>query len=472
LSFSVHGKYAYILLVIGTVLWSLIVLYLALLSTGLAGIGVWKGMYRQVRSGPGRIRYLLRLAAAVAIAVAAWSLLDVGLKALPVNSYQLLIESFGGTFDYVLRTELLSLPGLFISFAAGSLIYPVATCRSVREFAKASTLPLAGIILAVASYAFLLMAVERLDLDTYIDDIPGISTDIESRVLITLDDPPITVPFCNYFNDCISGSFCRNLSSTSRNAKAIEGYLERTEYSTALRGPALSFLALERMNELDTLGAMKYYRLGYEITRDRMDLLFLLQRMDNGPATEPYRKELYDFASGPFPGVEGNYQLMAGRSFARFGDLERAREFYEAGMKDRPAWADADTTAKYKSLESPPFYACSVKGSISADGRLGDNINIGIIDSRFIIGAKSRAGGDMGGSFSPYFDFGGLIHGQKTAPDGSFEFEGLPEGEYVLLLSLPEVYGRTFTVLNSPGVISLSEDASDEDVGEVRLAAQ
>jgi len=451
--------------------WALILAYLAVLSTGLGVAGMSRSLYRKLVTDSGRLRYLLRIAVAAGTGYLGWSLLHIGYTAFPAESYQLLQDSFAGTHDLVVREAVFSLPGVFAAFSSGVLIYAVLASGSLREFIRKASPCVAGSVLAVASFVSIQHAAERLDLGKYLDDIPGISSETRHRVLITLDEPAITVPLCDYFSDCISNSFCRDLPLTKHNARVIEGYLEDTGYSTALRGPGLSFLADERLNELDTAGATRYLKKGYSITHDELDLLFLIKRLDSGPATEPYRRVLDELGNNADDMPSATDSLMLSRSYAKFGELERARILFEQ-VHDLPDYYDAKSLARFRVPDTPPFYKGSINGIIVLYGKAADGISIGIINSRFIRGARARAAGELGGNFVPYLDFNALKDGRKTAPDGSFEFTGLGEGEYVLLLSLLDVDGKTYRVVNSPGVIAISKDNPHADVGEVRLVIE
>jgi hypothetical protein len=66
-------------------------------------------------------------------------------------------------------------------------------------------------------------------------------------------------------------------------------------------------------------------------------------------------------------------------------------------------------------------------------------------------------------------DLNRIYYGTATDKDGRFSFDGLGEGEYVLLLSMKSKDNKTFKVLNSPGTITISKAKPSADAGVIRL---
>jgi hypothetical protein len=353
-------------------------------------------------------------------------------------------------------------------FLIAVMVYAVVTPVSMMEFIKKA---LVGGAAMAGSMAALFAAGYYLDMNRYLGDIPGMTAAPEPRTFVLLDRAPVYMPILTDYRDCpASGKFCMKVESTEANEEAVGAYLETRGFNTVLRGPGLGFMANCRLMELDPAGALNIYKKALDITRDKTHGLMLVTRLVYAPATAVYREVLDEVAGSGNYQVTGRAALRVSRAYVRFGEMEKAKIWHDAGMRTAGP-LDDDAIRLYRVPEEPPFFSGRITGGVTVDGQPAEGLRAGLMTvnaCRNMMLFKT----DGKRVIIPFYDLQPLTDGTATDKDGRFAFEGLGEGEYILLLSLKDPATGRYRALTSPGVVTVSSNRPDADAGVVRLVAE
>lgn len=353
-------------------------------------------------------------------------------------------------------------------FLVAATIYAVVTSVSFMDFLVKAIV--GGVVMA-AGIATLSVTGAYLDLNRYLGDLPGVSAEPEPRTLVVLSTPPIVLPIYMKYRDCpSSGKFCKGVYASDNNAEAAGEYMKSKGYATALRGTGFGLMATNRLAALDPEGALTLYRQGLDITGDKTQGLSLMSRLVYSPTTPAYRAVLDDIANSGRYQVNGRNALRLSKAYARYGELDTARKWYQAGVDSAGMITSRD--AKYFKLpKKPPFRQGSIGGIVTVDGVPAEGIRVGIVTVAACRNMLFHRHG-MKKRLVPFYDMQGITDGTATGKDGRFRFDGLGEDSYVLLLSLKDPQKGAYRLQGPPGVLVLTVREPRMDAGEIKLATK
>ncbi len=440
-----------------------------MLALGMGIMTLYREWLTHPLSGKSRaVKWLEILGRIAAIAAVAFAGARFGLDwfyMYPAEGVALVVTSFGGALGPL---ALFSFPVMQLAsyaFALSAMIYAAVGSRTFRAFAARS---LVGIGAMLGVFLCLSSAAHYLDLGMYLDEIPGMSARPEPRTLVVMTEKPITIPIDTNFNDCsVSDAFCRKVPSSGQNAAVVRAYLEKRDYRTALRGAGLSFMALNNLRELDAVGAMSVYESALALTGDVTQGLSAVTRLVYSPVTKPYHEMLDELGDEKRFAATGRVALRLGKAYARFGELDKARYWFERGMNDLGGLEEKDMEY-FRPPDKPPFCGGTVRGRLTLDGQPVVGMRVGLVRGS-VAGQITHVSTDIGRKAMPFFDLQWITDGSATDADGRFVFEGLCEEGYVLLLSLKDVDGGHYVAEKGPGLISISGKEPVVDVGAVNL---
>jgi len=419
----------------------------------------------------GRAGMAARVVIAALLALACFQYYSTVLAVMDPESFLLFTSSFGGPYGFLLFFAVLSIPLFPLVFSAAALIYSVITSRTLPEFRQKSAVTLAGIAVTGLSLILLVLLQRYLDLDKGLSQVPGVKAEAEMRALVILTDPPLHLPMKPVFFDINATPMkSESVPYSDANERAVREYLERRGNATCLRGTIYNYLVDCRMRELDAVGALKVREEALARTGDPGQGLLGIIRLLMGPASGEYKAVLKQLSGDEDFSAGGQGALRLGLAYARFGELQNARYWYEKGMCMRRSMP-AKYAESYRPPAVPAFHGGRVSGRVTLDGVPVSGINVGVMTKNAVIDIfKKMKKGKK--NISPFFDLMTLVDGEVTKADGSFSFPCLEGKDYALLLSIKFTDKKTMRLLGSPGFITVSKDRPIKDVGVVRLATK
>ncbi len=245
----------------------------------------------------------------------------------------------------------------------------------------------------------------------------------------------------------------RRMSSETTDLSAdsidrIEAFLERTRYRGVFTAEALAAVRLGRLQWWDSERALDAMMVSVP-GRAHPDYLRALELLRAGPVSaERYRKlEQLSVATGRrvegFERASDSQLIFEGFSaaYARFGDEVKARAWL---LRLDGLWAVSEKKIESASLED--LREGRVSGEVSLDDRAATDLRVGL----FLVWRSSAT------QTTHYWLAGSRVPDQN----GSYSFEGLGPGRYVIaLLGRPEDLGGAF--VGVPGLFEVTYERPD-----------
>lgn len=337
-------------------------------------------------------------------------------------------------------------------------------------FWKRAAIPISGLVILCLNIATVFLLRSYFDLDKDISKIPGLSNKPEQRfILVLAGDNPI-FKMQEYYDDFDCSPLKKNLVAFSdENARVIHKYLAEKKMS-ALRASGYYYLIRKSEQEFDIQKEAAYYLEAFKITNSTGFIIFLQNRL-HVTNVEPYfHKMLVETSDEKLYSIKGKSALKVSRIYSKYGELDKAEYWYKKASETANI-SDEDERKKFadgKPPKVPPFNIGKITGIVNTNGTPAENINIGLFPSANLKNFSEFQ--KVTSSFAKYISFINLRGGTITDRDGRFSFNGLGEGEYVLLLSIKTQDNKTVKVLNSPGTITISKAKPSADAGVIRLA--
>lgn len=240
----------------------------------------------------------------------------------------------------------------------------------------------------------------------------------------------------------------------------VEQYLRARRYQTTLARPLLVHLHDVRSIDWDPVRSLEVDRLCIEHA-PRLQFVQLMVETLSRCAVTPEARRYLDWLHArcrPFRQSQRACQTM-GDLYARFGDGNKAQEWYRRGEIPEELRRDVSPTGK-------------MTGRILWNGRPVEGVRVGVISREDALPfTLNRPGAERRIWMLRPFDWRVVAGVVATDASGRFEFPPMPYGEYMLLLRvearrLPPVLGAA-QVEGLPAVVRI--DAPVRDTGTIRV---
>jgi hypothetical protein len=358
-------------------------------------------------------------------------------------------------------------PGIFFVFCVVSSFFAVVYSVTHSEFKEYLKVPLIGLIVLALAILTSLSIQHYLDVGKTLKDIPGYSMEEEKRELYVLYDQPLKMAQPPFYSDSLSSSSEATppIALNANNIKVFNEYSKKKGRRTALQADINGYNLRYALRELDMPKARRLCRdwiakdgtVAYEPEIVAPTLQFC--------PTHPENYELLKWLSDESKfSINNKVALHFSRAYSNFGDMDRARYWYEVYLKTH------DKAAVKKDeeppLNTPPFNRGIVSGTITVDGFSANGVRIGIIRKKGIYNKIEKFKTAL--YALSLFD---MTDGTCLDKNGRFAFQDLVEGEYILRVSLKNDADRKIKIIDSPGAITVSKKKPAADLGIIRLAA-
>ncbi len=232
------------------------------------------------------------------------------------------------------------------------------------------------------------------------------------------------------------------IACTGETIEAVETFLERREWRSQLTYRA--WMHLHACASIDWLKSrnMDVAMQMIEHAPSPVALQRLMDMLENCPSSLENRKYLDQLAdTGRFRWLTKEGKRWLGLAYLRFGDAERARSLLMNSGLDANEFRSMLTGVT-------PLAEGKVNGKITIDGTPVEGLRLGI--------ARLENVERMLG-LRPAHEWRAVLVSAYTRKDGSFSFEDIPEGRYVLVLTGGPVGRRPgVATLTPPGAIILA----------------
>ena len=414
-----------------------------------------------------RWRLIARLIIAVLVFGAGIFLYSSGfnLEKYPFIGSLSFFESFSGPKSTLAYMFPFCVPALPVIFSCATLAYVIVVPETLKDFRKMLVVPLVGILVIGTLYLLVIYAKNYIDFGKELKSMPGLTFKSESRQLLLLTDPPESGKLGDVFQD--ENSLQKgNVPFNEENEKVIKKYLRSKNFLTCLRGAGYSYISDNHMRELDPRGAAIINMNAFLKTGNSIQGFFLLNRIAVGPSVDGYYKLLTNISDESVISAKGKSALKLSLAYAKFGNLEKARYWYQEGIKTGDKVTDEDKKSYYPPAQ-PPFYGGRITGRFTRAGMPLAELHVGLIKAKSaeLIRKQMKEKGEVG----TLLELINLTDGVVSDKEGRFTFDRLGEGEYIILLSLKNEGNEKINVINSPGAISISKEKTMNDLGIIRL---
>jgi len=240
----------------------------------------------------------------------------------------------------------------------------------------------------------------------------------------------------------------------------VEQYLLQRRYQTTLARPLLVHLHDVRSIDWDPVRSLEVDRLCIE-NAPRLQFAQLMVETLSRCAVTPEAKRYLDWLDArarPFRQSQDACRIM-GDLYARFGDAQKAQQWYERGQIPTEQRKETASTGR-------------IVGRVMWNERPVEGVRIGVMAREDSLPfTRTRAGRQDAVLVARPFDWRVVAGVVATDSSGRFEFGGLPYGEYVLLLRveaqrLPPVPGAA-QVEGLP--VAVKVGAPTVDVGTIHV---
>jgi hypothetical protein len=240
----------------------------------------------------------------------------------------------------------------------------------------------------------------------------------------------------------------------------VEQYLRERRYQTTLARPLLVHLHDVRSIDWDPVRSLEVDRLCLE-NAPRLQFAQLMVETLSRCAVTPEAKRYLDWLDArarPFRQSQDACRIM-GDLYARFGDAQKAQQWYERGQIPTEQRKEIASTGR-------------IVGRVMWNERPVEGVRIGVMAREDSLPfTRTRAGRQDAVLVARPFDWRVVAGVVATDSSGRFEFGGLPYGEYVLLLRveaqrLPPVPGAA-QVEGLP--VAVKVGAPTVDVGTIHV---
>jgi hypothetical protein len=240
----------------------------------------------------------------------------------------------------------------------------------------------------------------------------------------------------------------------------VEQYLRERRYQTTLARPLLVHLHDVRSIDWDPVRSLEVDRLCLE-NAPRLQFAQLMVETLSRCAVTPEAKRYLDWLDArarPFRQSQDACRIM-GDLYARFGDAQKAQQWYERGQIPTEQRKEIASTGR-------------IVGRVMWNERPVEGVRIGVMAREDSLPfTRTRAGRQDAVLVARPFDWRVVAGVVATDSSGRFEFGGLPYGEYVLLLRveaqrLPPVPGAA-QVESLP--VAVKVGAPTVDVGTIHV---
>jgi hypothetical protein len=241
--------------------------------------------------------------------------------------------------------------------------------------------------------------------------------------------------------DGVSESPQDSIRSTGPARDAVGEYLDRRHYRTTLAFRAFGFLDGCAGLDWESAKSLRLRLKMAETAPSPLVMRLLLDRLVNCPIT-PANRQVLDRLADPaaFVWSEADGAQRLGAAYLRFGDPERARKYLLS--------AQLDETQRRQLLGGvSPLSDGVVRGKITVEGKPLDYIRVGLINE--------RDWPAMAGLQRPY-SWAAVLDARMTDKRGGFEFNNLPQGRYVVVVTGARIgTTRRWSVSSHPGVFEV-----------------
>jgi len=316
----------------------------------------------------------------------------------------------------------------------------------------------AGVLLLVAQFQ------KHLDIKDGFKDISGFSIAREPRSLIILKDTAYSVKLADVFEDNVQNA--GGIPFNKENYKAVVDYIGSKNGFTCDRKVGYEFLVMSKLRELEQSQALETDYGAFSQTGDVFEGMLLVTGIYTSSDKKEYKRILYGITDENHVSINGLAAAKISHVFVRIGDMDKALHWYNKYIETS---TNADDRQKelYKPPHMPPFHNGVISGRFLLNGLSDWHVSVGVIKAATSDSMMQYAS-EHGGK-SNIWNLINLADGTITDSEGRFTFTGLGEDEYVLLLSLGDVPGKKYRVINSPGAIRVSENNPSVDVGSIDL---
>ncbi len=203
----------------------------------------------------------------------------------------------------------------------------------------------------------------------------------------------------------------------------VEQYLLQRRYQTTLARPLLVHLHDVRSIDWDPVRSLEVDRLCIE-NAPRLQFVQLMVETLSNCAVTPEAKRYLDWLDArarPYRQSQNACRIM-GDLYARFGDAQKAQQWYERGQIPTEQRKEVASTGR-------------IVGTVVWNGEPVEGVRIGVMAREDSLPfTRTRAGRQETVLVARPFDWRVVAGVVATDSSGRFEFGGLPYGEYVLLL--------------------------------------
>jgi len=420
------------------------------------------GWFRDMGGMPG---VMMRAASVVVAGYCILLLPDFGSSLLDLHVIP--FYSFGFVKGLFVLTLLEAGPLVFIVFTFISFTHIVFSKERIIGIIKGISVPVAGVAAFFAATGAAWFAAGNMGVYDTLSDAPGItSTETHDTLYVLMDDPvehtiALGFPELLITSPRFGDEAPFNLSFCEQNESAVCRYLQGHGGRGVQALSAYDYLFSYRIRRLDMPGLMDTLVAAWEDTGEPVYWNLCLAWITKGAKSEYRYGLLRRITDESKYSIPGRSAIKVSGAYAKYREMERARYWYDKGVSTGRRFTQRDMEV-YKPGTVPPFSEGKIKGSLSVP----DGVNV---SGAGIIPAASMP-------YYPYIsdDVGRTRHltmsvsdAVSPAPEGGFEFDGLPAGEYYIILSVPGDGGLSVT--NPPGVITISEEKPAVDVGTIEL---
>lgn len=248
------------------------------------------------------------------------------------------------------------------------------------------------------------------------------------------------------------------VAATRENMERLEDYLfrrDRLAGRSVFEGQAHEALYRGYFILWDAERAME--RLFASAERLLLARLLMIERLQFAPVTRENLHYLRAFADETRWHAGPEAALGLARGFAHFGMPDEARRWLARAGEGRGPVTDEEAA-------EAALTGGSIRGRITINGRAPAGAKLALFREH-----------DMVRELDDFSLARWLIDARAPGESGFFEFGNLGEGRYFLALLAPEdtlptdMHSQALSIHNPPGIIELSRDAPEADLGEIAV---
>jgi hypothetical protein len=358
-------------------------------------------------------------------------------------------------------------PSVFLAFAMFSLFHAVFANDRPIHVLKSLSIPAMGIAAFFMATGAAYLAADSMDVFGTLADAPGITSGETHDTLYALADEPVEYTVGQGFPELLLTSprfgdeVPFTMSFCADNESVVCRYLLDGGMPSVQTATAHDYVFAYRIRRLDMPGLMDTLVAAWESTGEPVYWNLCLTWITRGAKSDERLVMLRSITDESRYNIPGRSAMKVSAAYAKYGEMDRARYWYGKGTSTGRNFSEKDMLV-YEPGENPVFGTGVIRGRVAVADNIGVS-GVGILPAASM-DVYPHIDSDISRTV---FLTMSITDGVTLGPDGSFEFAGLPAGEYLIMLSVPGDGGHT--VINPPGVIFISEGNPVADVGTIGL---